>query len=301
MTPVVWIIVLSTLAGLAMPTGALLATAERIHPMWMANEVRHAVIAFGGGVLLSAVALVLVPDGAAVLALPWVVVLFLSGGVVFLIIDRILIAIDNPASQLVAMLSDFIPEALALGAAFAMGKPTGTLLAVLITLQNLPEGFNAYREIVASRRVSGRHLIIGLACLVPLGPLAALAGFYWLANLPEVVGAVMLFAGGGILYLTFQDIAPQAKLRNRQVPAIGAVVGFLCGVVGHMLIAHKGVRVDTVRRFKGLEADVVFLWGIDALPHAEEQEMFYVGLSRAKSRLTVVGSRASCDELLTQV
>jgi hypothetical protein len=65
--------------------------------------------------------------------------------------------------------------------------------------------------------------------------------------------------------------------------------------------ADVGVRLDTVRRFKGLEADVVFLWGLDAVPQADEQEILYVGLSRAKSRLTVVGNRASCDALLTCV
>ena len=50
-----------------------------------------------------------------------------------------------------------------------------------------------------------------------------------------------------------------------------------------------GIRVDTVRRFKGLEADIVFLWGVDTLPSAERIETLYVGSSRAKSRLHVIG------------
>ena len=50
-------------AGLAMPVGALLARAEHIRPHWLENEVRHGIVAFGGGALLSAVALVLVPEG----------------------------------------------------------------------------------------------------------------------------------------------------------------------------------------------------------------------------------------------
>jgi len=64
--------------------------------------------------------------------------------------------------------------------------------------------------------------------------------------------------------------------------------------------SDQGVRVDTVRRFKGLEADVVFLWGLDALPRSDEREIMYVGLSRAKSRLIVVGDRAGCDQVLGQ-
>ena len=53
------------------------------------------------------------------------------------------------AAQLVAMVSDFVPEAMAMGAMFASGEAAGPLLAVLRGLQNLPEGFNAYRELMA--------------------------------------------------------------------------------------------------------------------------------------------------------
>ncbi len=55
------------LPGLAMPAGALLAIHERIHPRWLETELRHAILAFGAGALLAAVALVLVPEGMAAL------------------------------------------------------------------------------------------------------------------------------------------------------------------------------------------------------------------------------------------
>ncbi len=48
---------------------------------------------------------------------------------------------------------------------------------------------------------------------------------------------------------------------------------------------------------KGLEADVVFLWGTESLPSRDEREVLYVGISRAKSRLTVVGTAESCQRL----
>jgi ZIP family zinc transporter len=46
----------------------------------------------------------------------------------------------------------------------------------------------------------------------------------------------MIFAAGGILYLTFQDIAPQAKLQKHWGPPLGAVAGFLLGLIGQLLI-----------------------------------------------------------------
>jgi hypothetical protein len=55
-------------------------------------------------------------------------------------------------------------------------------------------------------------------------------------------------------------------------------------------ISQSGkVFVDTVARFKGLEAAVVFLWFPPNINEEEEREALYVGLSRAKSRLFVVG------------
>lgn len=62
--------------------------------------------------------------------------------------------------------------------------------------------------------------------------------------------------------------------------------------------ADQGVRLDTVRRFKGLEADVVYLWGVDTVPQQLERETLYVGISRAKSRLTVVGTSTGCERAL---
>jgi len=50
------------------------------------------------------------------------------------------------------------------------------------------------------------------------------------------------------------------------------------------------VLLDSVRRFKGLERRAVVLAGIDRLPVEEEQALLYVGLSRARTYLAVVGS-----------
>jgi ZIP family zinc transporter len=47
----------------------------------------------------------------------------------------------------------------------------------------------------------------------------------------------MLFAAGGILYLTFQDIAPQVVLKNSRLPALGAIAGFALGLIGYMMTA----------------------------------------------------------------
>ncbi|OEY65321.1 ZIP family metal transporter [Marinobacter sp. X15-166B] len=241
-------LVLASLAGLAIPAGALLARVPLLGPQWLQTEFRHSVIAFGGGALLAAVALVLVPEGSKGLSIPLTVATMLGGGVFFCILDALLARTKGAVSQLVAMLADFVPEALALGAMFAAGASGAVLLALLIALQNLPEGFNAYREMTgvdqprhehrrrSAQGLPGARVLVLFALLVPLGPLAGVVGHLWLADVPAVLAGIMLFAAGGILYLVFQDIAPQARLDKHWVPTLGAVLGFLLGLVGHMLV-----------------------------------------------------------------
>lgn len=227
------VIGLTLMAGLAMPAGALLARLDRIQPQWVDDELRHGVTAFGGGALFSAVALVLVKDGAEHLSMIHAVGMFLLGGLAFMALDVWLYKMNTPASQLAAMLSDFIPESLALGAALAFGRDTAFLLAALITLQNLPEGFNAYRELRSRLRA---RRIIGLFILMAgLGPVAGVVGYVWLEQEHQLLASIMLFAAGGILYSVFQDIAPQAKLEKHWLPPMGAVFGFALGLIGYML------------------------------------------------------------------
>jgi len=231
------IVLLATLgAGLAMPAGAIIAAFERIHPDWLEKEFRHSVLAFGAGALLSAVALVLVPEGirhqSALSAALW----FVAGGFGFMFLDIALKKTNTPASQLAAMLADFIPESIALGAAFSADPKMALLLAGIIALQNLPEGFNAYRELHKAPGSPWR-LITSFALMALLGPVAGLVGYFFLQNEPYIVGAIMLFAAGGILYSVFQDMAPQVKLARHWGPPMGTVLGFVLGMLGFML-AH---------------------------------------------------------------
>ncbi|PWW03827.1 superfamily I DNA and RNA helicase [Hoeflea marina] len=62
--------------------------------------------------------------------------------------------------------------------------------------------------------------------------------------------------------------------------------------------SRGGLTVDTVARFKGLERAVVILWAFDRCDVGKDRETLYVGMSRAKSLLYVVGSREACDHIL---
>lgn len=218
-----------------MPLGATIAAFEHIRPNWLEQEFRHSVLAFGAGALISAVALVLVPEGIKTLAVLPAALWFVAGGVGFMLLDIVLKKANTPASQLAAMLADFVPESIALGAAFVADQQTAFLLAGLIALQNLPEGFNAYRELTRSATQRQFGIIMIFAAMALLGPIAGVAGHYFLKDNVNVVSAIMLFAAGGILYSVFQDMAPQVKLNKHWGPPLGTVLGFVLGMIGLML------------------------------------------------------------------
>jgi ZIP family zinc transporter len=236
MTIVSQVLIFGSLAGLAIPLGALLSRYERIRPTWLQSEIRHGIAAFGAGALLVAVALVLVPDGIEKLSLPILSVTFFGGGIAFAYLDWYLAQKGTAMGQFVAMLADFVPECLALGAMFITYPAGAILLAVLIALQNLPEAFNAYREFMEDGKQVPAKVLLLFALLAPVGPLAAYLGVSFLSESPQIIAMIMVFAAGGILYLMFQELAPQVPLKNSWLPPLGALLGFFVGILGSVLI-----------------------------------------------------------------
>jgi len=226
MSEVALIVMLTTAAGLCMPLGGLIAMAERIRPRWLENELRHFIIAFGGGLLLGAAFQVLLPQGRAMVGNPLLAVaVFVVGGGLFFLLERSLGLRRREAPQLTGMLVDFVPESIALGGLATSEPRLALVLAIVIGLQNLPEGFNACRELADARARSPAQLLGFMLLLVPLGPAAGLSAYFGLGDQPRVLGVTMLLAAGGIVYLMFQEIAPQSRLKRHWAPPLGAVIG----------------------------------------------------------------------------
>jgi ZIP family zinc transporter len=59
---------------------------------------------------------------------------------------------------------------------------------------------------------------------------------FLLGDQAKLLAGLMVFAAGGILYITFQDVAPKAHYRGHWAPPLGAVSGFAIGVIGQMLL-----------------------------------------------------------------
>jgi ZIP family zinc transporter len=194
----------SGFAGITVFIGGLLGNLfnHHIKESPVKYEITHTLMPFGAGIILSALALVLIPKGMKELSLTAVSLFFFTGTIVLMLINRSLVKTDGQTATLLAMMVDFVPESIGLGAVFAIEPKMALLLAVIIGLQNLLAVFNSYRDSVQSGFTA--HLIT--------------------------------FASGGILYLLIQDIIPECKLDNNYLTSLEASLGFSIGIVGEKLI-----------------------------------------------------------------
>ncbi len=232
------LLILLLIAALSAVAGGVLGFWERVHPNWMQSETRHGVIAFGGGALIAAVSLVLAPKGMALQPAWSSLVSFAFGAVFFMACDRYFANRGTPLSQLLAMLLDFVPEAVVVGAVISRSYNEAVFLTLIISAQNIPEAFNAYREITSSNSGKGleRHALAVIS-------IAALSGVGWgflgyIVFKPDhvLLGTLMTFCAGGIIYLVFRDVAPQAQLEKSWYPSLGAVLGFMVGMAGQLFV-----------------------------------------------------------------
>jgi hypothetical protein len=73
-------------------------------------------------------------------------------------------------------------------------------------------------------------------------------------------------------------------------------VGLCWALEDHQV--RNAILVDTVPRFKGLEASVTILWLGEHVGVDPAREVLYVGTSRAKSLLYLVGAKAACEQVV---
>jgi len=234
MNVILKIMLYSYIGGFPIILGGLLSWYLQPKKIKYKKQINHWFIAFAGGALISAIAFALVPKGLSVLKVTQLAVIFLGGTFSFMLLDLLIARVGKSLGIVISMLMDFLPEALALGATFAYNHKFGLLLAVFIGIQNFPEGFASYLELNKTMR-KGATLLLMFA-LSFLGIISALLGHFFLSSHPVVVDTVMLYAAGGIMYLVFHDIVPATGENKEWIPAIGASLGFVIGMIGEKLL-----------------------------------------------------------------
>ena len=220
------------------------------------------VIAFGSGVLVSALTFELMEEafekGSAAFAIGG----FLLGAVIYVVINAALerMAAQSPKREgrdpqdvkpgahaipesteqaaisgtalLVGAALDGIPENAAIGISLhAEGRGLGFVLLAAVFLGNVPESISS----AVGMRQEGRSraYIFGVWGLVAIAcTLASVAGYALLGGLsPDMIGAILALAAGGILAMLADTMMPEAFEHGGPFVALATAVGFACAVL----------------------------------------------------------------------
>lgn len=203
------------------------------------------IMAFGAGVLLSAVAFELVfksikastGTGASLLGI-------LSGAITFFVVDLLISKMgasgrkniagvhkENMALPIVlATILDGIPETLVIGMSLLAGGEVGIGMLVAVFISNLPEAIAGTSGMVAGAWKKGRILLLWLF-IAFVCAFSSMAGYALLENAaPAVISFIQTFAAGAILVMLTNTMIPEAYEHGKKLAGIFTVLGFTIAV-----------------------------------------------------------------------
>ncbi len=205
------------------------------------DRVLGLIMAFGAGVLISAVAYELVDEafttgkGSGGIALG-----LTAGALVFFVGDTIIDRLGGSDRKsmdgkqetgtalaiVLGIVLDGIPESAVIGLTLLQGGTVGAAMLVAVFLSNLPEAIAA----TTGLRVSGWRTrnILGLWLVVMLASaLASLAGYGLFGDAsPSTIAFVLSFAAGAILTMLADTMMPEAFARGGKLVGLATTLGF---------------------------------------------------------------------------
>src|SRR3954451_943098 len=229
------------LGGGALVIGALIAWFLRVPPAVVAG-----VMAFGSGVLISAVAFDLMEEAARIGGLGPAALGVLVGAVVSLAANALLARHgarhrkrsggQQPSEQeqqgsgaaiAIGALLDGVPESVVLGVGLLSGGAVSLPVLAAVFISNVPEGLSSAAGMKRSGR-SARYVFGVWSGIAVASGLAALAGYLALGSAPaELVAVITAVAAGAILTMIADTMIPEAFETTRTWTGLITSLGFL--------------------------------------------------------------------------
>ncbi|MFG3339542.1 ZIP family metal transporter [Glycomyces sp. NPDC048151] len=228
-------------AGAALVVGALFGYLVRVPQKAIAS-----IMAFGSGVLLSAVSFDLIADAADLGGLAPTATGAVAGALTYTLANVALARrgarhrkrsgaqqpaeADHPGSGTAIALGallDGIPESIVIGTSLLGGGPVSAATVAAVFISNVPEGLSS----AAGMRQSGRSraYVFGLWSAIAIASgLAATAGYAFLGDAPDaLLAAITALAAGAILAMITDTMIPEAFENAHLWTGLIAVIGFL--------------------------------------------------------------------------
>lgn len=230
------------LAGGALFVGALIA--------WFIDvpaRIVASIMAFGAGVLISALAFDLVGEAVTESGMWPTVSGFAVGAVVYVGVNILLDARDarnrrgsaeGPGTGTgiaVGALLDGVPESMVLGLSMLAGHGVSIPILSAVIISNLPEGLSSTAELKAAGRTP-RFVFLLWGGIALAAAISSLLGFTILADAPvELTGFITSLAAGAMLAMICDTMIPDAFRKAHNYTGLLATLGFLVSFIIHQV------------------------------------------------------------------
>lgn len=214
----------------------------------LGRRVIAAIMAFGAGVLISALSFELMDEAWERGGFVPVAGGFLGGAAIYTIANKVLASWgakhrkradpahrdsdkqqndQNGSALAVGALLDGIPESIVIGVSLLRGGGVALVAVIAVFLSNIPEGLSSS----AGMKAEGRKFGFVFALWAAIAGLAGLASWFGYVAFdgvdPAVVSAVQATAAGAILTMVVDTMVPEAFEGTHDYAGIIAVAGFL--------------------------------------------------------------------------
>jgi ZIP family zinc transporter len=226
--------------------GALVLGAAIGYLVQVPNRVTAGVMAFGSGVLISALSFELMGVAFKEAGLTAAASGFLLGAVIYAAANRLLAIYGakhrkrsgthqpseeeqsgSGAAIAIGALLDGIPESIAIGLSILHGGAVSVAVVAAIFLSNLPEGLSSSVGMKAAGRSAGFVFGIWTVIAVICG-LSSLAGYVVFdAFSPFVIALTTAIAAGAMLTMIIDTMIPEAFAETHNWAGLIAVLGYL--------------------------------------------------------------------------
>lgn len=227
--------------GLALVIGAAIGWFVRVPAQVVAS-----VMAFGSGVLISALAFDLMDEAEQTGGLLPTAVGFLAGAVAYMAANALLArrgakhrkrsqgrqpseAEQSGSGAAIALgaLLDGVPESVVLGASLLGGGGVSTAVVAAVFISNVPEGLSSAAGMKKAGR-SARYVFGVWGAIAAVSAVAAAAGYAFLGSAPpEVTSLITAVAAGAILTMVADTMIPEAFERTHMLTGLITAAGFL--------------------------------------------------------------------------
>jgi ZIP family zinc transporter len=198
------------------------------------------IMAFGAGVLISAVAYDLVLEAHSVSGGPGIPLGIAAGALTFFAGVRMIERagggmrkdvrrprqVGSPKAEVLGIVLDGVPESMVLGLTVLAGEGVSVALVAAVFLSNVPEAMAATNGL---RTGTGATKVMGLWALIAvLGGIAAVAGYGLLGGAPpSAIAFVLAFAAGAVITMLADTMMPEAFEHGGRVAGLVTTLGFV--------------------------------------------------------------------------